>query len=136
MDLSELLNAIGRRWYVLVSGVILTAGLVYLALQYVPVTYDVKSSILLLPPRSTLKETDGNPFLGLGGLDIVAGVLAKSLTDSESESSIVPAGAKAKYTVQEDASVSGSVLEVAASDETAGGAFKPCTPSWTSRRQG
>lgn len=124
MDLGELFRAAGRRWYVLIAGLILTAGFVYMALQFVPVAYDVKSSILLLPPQSALEEAGGNPFLGLGGLDVVAGVLAKSLTDSDSQASIVPAGSTAEYTVQEDASVSGSVLEVAASDESADGAFR------------
>lgn len=114
MDLAELLRAVGRRWYVLILGLLLVAGSVVLTLRYVPLTYDARTSILLLPPNSSTEE-DWNPFLDLGGLDLVAGVLGKSLTDSDSVQSIVPPGSTAEYTVQLDASVSGSVLEIAAS---------------------
>lgn len=114
MDLSELLRAVGRRWYVLILGLLLVAGSVVFTLRYVPLTYDAKSSILLLPPNSSTEE-DWNPFLDLGGLDLVAGVLGKSLTDSDSVQSIVPPGSTSEYTVEMDASVSGSVLEIAAS---------------------
>lgn len=122
MDLAELLRAVGRRWYVLVLGLLTIAGLVFLTLRFVPVTYDAKSSILLLPPASAA-EKSGNPFLDLGGLDLVAGVLGKSLTDSESVRSIIPSDSKGEYTVEKDASVSGSVLEVAASGASPKDAF-------------
>lgn len=122
MDLAELLRAVGRRWYVLVLGLLTITGLVFLTLRFVPVTYDAKSSILLLPPASAV-EKSGNPFLGLGGLDLVAGVLGKSLTDSESVRSIIPSDSKGEYTVEKDASVSGSVLEVAATDASPRAAF-------------
>jgi hypothetical protein len=123
VKLSELLRAMGRRWYVVLAGLVIVSGMAYLTLRIIPLTYDVKSSILLLPPTSTLQE-GGNPFLNLGGLDVAAGVLAKSLTDSETTRSVVPPGSKAEYTVQKDASVSGSVLEVAVSDTSARGAFR------------
>lgn len=123
MYLAELLHAAGRRWYVLVGGLLLTAGVIVLALRLIPVTYDVKSSILLLPPQVSVEETGGNPFLSLGGLEVVAGVLAKSLTDTDSVESIVPDDGPAEYTIEQDASIDGSVLEVTVSDRTADGAF-------------
>ncbi|MCU1441887.1 MAG: hypothetical protein JWQ59_37 [Cryobacterium sp.] len=122
MDLVEILRAAGRRWYVLVAGILVTLGLALIVLRLVPVAYEVKSSILLLPPNSAVTAT-GNPFLSLGGLEIVSGVLAKSLTDSETVEGIVPPGSRAEYTVAEDVSVSGSVLEIAVSDDSARGAF-------------
>jgi uncharacterized protein involved in exopolysaccharide biosynthesis len=127
VDLSASLHALGRRWYVLIAGLLITAGFVVLALRFVPLAYDVKASILLLPPTSSVtvtgKTQTGNPFLYLGGLDVVAGVLERSVTDSESVQSIIPRGSKAKYTVQQDAAVSGSVLQVQASDTSPAGAF-------------
>ncbi|WP_181397376.1 hypothetical protein [Cryobacterium arcticum] len=107
----------------LVGGLLLTAGVIILALRLIPVTYDVKSSILLLPPQISVEETGGNPFLSLGGLEVVAGVLAKSLTDTDSVESIVPDDGPAEYTIEQDASIDGSVLEVTVSDRTADGAF-------------
>lgn len=122
MYLSELLRSAGRRWYVLVAGALLTLGCVILVLRFVPVGYDVKSSILLLPPQISVEES-GNPFLGLGGLEVVAGVLTRSLTDTESEETVAPTEGTATYTVEKDLQVSGSVLEITASDVTEAGAF-------------
>lgn len=124
MYLAELIYAAGRRWYVLVAGLLLTAGVIVIALRLIPVTYDVKSSILLLPPQISVEETGGNPFLSLGGLEVVAGVLGKSLSDTDSVESIAPEDGTAEYTIQQDASVDGSVLEVSVSDRTAEGAFE------------
>lgn len=122
MDLAEVMRAIGRRWYVLIAGLIITGGLAYGVYQVVPVTYDVKASILLLPPSVQTDPTGEpqvvNPFLNLGGLDVAAGVLAKALTDTASVDLIVPEGSKTEYTVQKDVSVSGSVLEVAVNAES------------------
>lgn len=132
MDLAALFRAAGRRWYVLIAGLLLTAGLAYIVLRFVPPTYNVETSVLLLPPISSVEsigtevgdeEDSGNPFLNLGGLDVVAGVLAKAVTDSESVRSIVPDGSRAEYMVEPDATVAGSVLAVTVSDATAAGAF-------------
>jgi hypothetical protein len=118
----ELIRAVGRRWYVVVAGLILTGGLVAamtgglvvagLDALLVPVMYEAKASMLLLPPTKTVTETTGNPFLNLGGLDVVSGVLSLSLTDSQTVSSLVPPRSKTTYTVTQDGSVSGSVLNV------------------------
>lgn len=124
MDLAEIFRAAGRRWYVLLMGVLVTVGVAFLAFRLVPVTYDIKASVLLLPPAITVEELGGNPFLNLGGLDVAAGVLAKSLTDSASAEIILPPGSEAEYTVQKDASVSGSVLEIAVTDATPAGALQ------------
>lgn len=122
MYLSELLHAAGRRWYVLIAGLILTGFLVVLAVRMVPITYDAQSSVLLLPPSISVEETK-NPFLDLGGLEVVAGVLTRSLTDSQSVESVAPPSGTAEYTVDKDQQVSGSVLQISATDVTPTGAF-------------
>lgn len=118
MGIIELVRAVGRRWYVLVAGLLLTAGLAVAVFRLVPVTFDAKASLLLLPPQKTVTETTGNPFLNLGGLDVVSGVLALSLTDTQTVSSVVPPKSKTTYLVVQDGSVSGSVLDVTASATT------------------
>ncbi len=117
MDLAEVLRTAGRRWYFLVVGLLITAGLAFAVFTIVPITYDVKASLLLLPP-SVVQDPTGepqvvNPFLNLGGLDVAAGVLAKALTDTATVETVIPDGSSAEYTVEKDARVSGSVLEVA-----------------------
>ncbi|MGO4535825.1 hypothetical protein [Leifsonia sp. 2MCAF36] len=114
MGVVELLRAAGRRWYVVVAGLLLTAGLAAAVFRFVPVVYEAKASLLLLPPAKTVTQTTGNPFLSLGGLDVVSGVLSLSLTDTETVRSIVPPRSKTTYTVVQDAAVSGSVLDVQA----------------------
>ncbi len=122
MDLVEIFRAVGRRWYVLFAGLVLTAGACVLIFRVVPVTYDITSSVLLLPP-SVQEDAQGerqivNPFLNLGGLDVAAGVLVKALTDSASEEQIVPEDSTTEYTVEKDAGVSGSVLQITVSAES------------------
>lgn len=122
MDLAEVLRTAGRRWYFLVVGLLITAGLAFAVFRIVPITYDVKASVLLLPP-SVVQDPTGepqvvNPFLNLGGLDVAAGVLAKALTDTATVETVIPEGSSAEYTVEKDASVSGSVLEVAVNAES------------------
>lgn len=124
MELAEILRAAGRRWYILVLGLLVTAGLAFLVIRLIPLSYDADSSVLLLPPTNSVAQTVGNPFLNLGGLDVVAGVLSESVTDSDSVNSIIPAGSHAKYTVEPDPRLSGSVLAVTATDITSAGAFR------------
>ncbi|WP_167137886.1 hypothetical protein [Diaminobutyricimonas sp. TR449] len=112
MKLADILRAAGRRWYVLVAGFLATAGLAYGILQIVPITYDLRASFLLIPPPLSTEERDANPFLHLGGLDIVAGVLAKALNDESTVEEVIPKGDTTEYTVQADGSVPGSVLEI------------------------
>ncbi|MFE6965606.1 hypothetical protein ACFVAJ_10845 [Agromyces sp. NPDC057679] len=119
----NVLRTAGRRWYILLAGLIATAGLLTLVPRYVPVTYDLTASVLLLPPANAVAPTGEtkpvlNPFLDLGGLDIAAGVLANSLTDTRTVDQIAPEGSGIEYTVEEDASVSGSVLEFAVNART------------------
>jgi hypothetical protein len=122
VDLVEVFRAVGRRWYVLFAGLLLTAGACVLIFRVVPVTYDITASVLLLPP-SVQEDAQGeqqvvNPFLNLGGLDVAAGVLVKALTDSASVEEVIPEGSTTEYTVEKDAGVSGSVLQITVSAES------------------
>ena len=122
MDLAEVLRTAGRRWYFLVVGLLITAGLAVAVFRIVPISYDVKASLLLLPP-SVVQDPTGepqvvNPFLNLGGLDVAAGVLSKALTDTATVETVIPDGSSAEYTVEKDARVSGSVLEIAVNAES------------------
>lgn len=124
MNIASIARAAGRRWYVLLLGLFMTAGLAYFAFQIVPVTYDVRASFLLIPPLTDEKPTDDNPFLHLGGLDIAAGVLAASLNDGATMERLAPKDEKGEYFVQPDDSVAGSVLEVVATGRSSAQAFE------------
>ncbi len=123
MDLVQLFRALGRRWYAVLAGLIVLTAAAVLTFRLVPVTYDAKASLLLIPPTKTVVETNGNPFLNLGGLDVVAGVLSLSLTDTTTVARMAPPSSKATYTVSPDQSIPGSVLDIGVSARTPGQAL-------------
>lgn len=117
MDIASIMRALGRRWYVVAVGFLLTAGLAVGVTYLVPLTYDAQASFVLLPPRPAEQQPGNsplhdNPYLRLGGLETMGGVLAKSLSDSTSYLSIIPKGSPAKYVVADDPAVPGAVLQV------------------------
>ena len=121
MYLSDLLRGLGRRWYVVVLGLLATAALCVGAMRLVPVDYVAQSSVLLLPSSSTI-GTGGNPYLALGGLQGAADVLARAMTDDTISTQIAPQGGTAEYTVERDTTTSGPMLIVMATDVTNDGA--------------
>ena len=122
MYLSDVLVGIARRWYVVVVGLLATGALCWGAILVVPVQYVATSSLLILPPASTV-GTGGNPYLALGGLQSAADVLARALTDSTVTERIAPQSGKASYTVVSDHSTSGPILDIEVTDVTGGGAI-------------
>ena len=122
MHLSDLLKGLGRRWYVVALGLLATAALCFGAMRLVPVDYVAQSSVLLLPSSTTI-GTGGNPYLALGGLQGVADVLARAMTDDAISAQIAPQGGTAKYTVERDATTNGPMLIIVATDVTRAGAL-------------
>lgn len=122
MQFSDLLAVIRRRWLVVLLGVLLTALLGVGATRLVPVEFEAKSSILVIPPTST-PNTGGNPYLALGGLQVAADVLARAMSDPSTVEEVVPAGSGAEYVVEPDASTSGPMLVITTTDVTAAGAL-------------
>ena len=103
-----------RRWYVVVAGLVTTGILCAVAMQVVPVKYQATSAVLLLPPKSSVAQEGGNPFLALGGLDVAAGVISRAMTDRATQQEVKKAGAPGTYTIEPDAVSGGPVLLVTA----------------------
>jgi capsular polysaccharide biosynthesis protein len=119
---SDVLGALRRRWYLLVLGILGSLGLILVTLSWVPVTYQAKAMIVLLPPRS-LDNTGGNPYLALGGLDSVAGVLSRSMATESVTDEVHEVAPGAEFTVAPDATTSGPVLLVTAEADSPGAAL-------------
>ncbi|WP_448071231.1 hypothetical protein [Georgenia yuyongxinii] len=90
-------------------GAMATAGLVVLAIQQSPPTFEARASTLLLPPATSL-EDGGNPFLYLGGLEQAVDVLTKYLDADTTREEIAETVPDASYTVMLDPTTSGPIL--------------------------
>jgi hypothetical protein len=110
-----------RRWYAVVAGLLITAGLVGAAYQLVPPGYEVTAHVLLLPPAASV-PAGGNPYLGLGGLDPAVAILSRAMSDSGTVLALRAEGASGEYTVLADQLTSGPVLLVTEDAKTAAGA--------------
>lgn len=113
-----------RRWYVVLLGLQATVILCNATTVLVPAKYQATSDVLLLPPMSATTQQGDNPFLALGGLDTVSGVLARTMTDHATEQQIKAAGAPGSYTVVPDLTSGGPVLLITAQDITSAGALR------------
>ena len=124
MRQSDILGALVRRWYLIPLGIALTVGLCFGAVWAVPVSYEVRASLLVLPPRiSATGGNSGNPFLGLAGLGPAASVLGRAMTASGTERALKDRGATGTYEVDPDLSTSGPLLLVVAQASTPRGAL-------------
>jgi len=111
-------RVLSRRWYIVLVGLSLTAMLCVAVTAVVPPKYQVTSSVLFLPPHSDTVAQGGNPFLALGGLETIAGVVARTVSDSAVQAKVKAAGGTGEYTVEPDAKAGGPVLLVTVEDRT------------------
>lgn len=111
MILSEILRVLGRRWYIVVLGLCLTAGGVVGALQTVPPSYSVTSEQLLLPPNSVV-PAGSNPYLVLGGLESIGSVASKTMTDDRTKRLVKSQFGDLDYSIGLDPSAAAPMLLV------------------------
>jgi hypothetical protein len=100
-----------RRWYLVLLGVLATVGLVVLALRVVPPTYSLTSDVLLLPPESAVAKGE-NPYLNLGGLESMADVVSKTVTDDRTRREVRAATGDVEYGVALDTSAAAPIVVV------------------------
>lgn len=111
MSVSGLPRTLIARWYLTLIGVVVTVGLVVVAAIAVPVSYQAKASVVLIPPANATSN-GGNPLLGLTGLQSAADVLARVMVDPVEVNRLKQQGVTNKYTVARDLTTDGPVLLV------------------------
>ncbi|MGJ0391048.1 hypothetical protein [Microbacterium sp. CGR1] len=119
MGIQEIFGALGRRWYVVVVGVLVTLGAGWQLYQTTPPEYTARSLVLLLPPQGdvTAPEAVGvNPFLELAGLDLTARVVIATYTSTAFEEELAEVSPDAEVEVNIDDSTRGGVIAVVAKD--------------------
>lgn len=123
MRVAETLKSIGRRWYIVVVGLLLTAGLAWTVNTQVPTSYDSKGSILIMPPEFTVGK-DGNPYLFLGGMNQAVDVLVRRASAMEVTAPLLAQHPGASYTIAADGTTSSPILVVTATAPTPDGSLQ------------
>ena len=119
MYLRDLKASLLRRWYLVLGGLLLTAGICTAAYQLVPATYQAQASVVMLPPNSSVSK-GGNPYLYLGGLGQALDVLTRALQADSAQRPITDAHPDSTYTALPDTTTTGPILLVTVDGPTPG----------------
>ncbi len=111
MYLRDLLRSLARRWYFLLFGILLSAGLSVVAYQVVPASYHSAASVVLLPPRLTT-DAEWNPFLQLGGLNQAVDILTRAVNSDANSKPLLKTNKGATFTIAPDTTTSGPIIIV------------------------
>ena len=101
MEIADTLRALTRRWYVVVLGLLLTAGAAFAVERSVPTTYSATGSILLMPSTDTV-GAGGNPYLYLNGMIDARDVLVRRAGSSENRESVIGEHTGTSYVLEPD----------------------------------
>lgn len=123
MKLAETLRTLGRRWYIVVFGLVLTLGMTMFIEAKVPTTYQATGSILLMPPEATV-GAKGNPYLWLGGLNTALDVLVRRTSAVEVSGPILKKYPDSEISIASDPTTSSAIILVRADAPTADDALK------------
>lgn len=119
MGMADVLRAMLRRWYIIVAGVLATAGLAFAAWHIIPPVYQAEGTILLLPSKSTVSQGGQNPFLNLDSLSAPAALVIARLDGEAERSELKKTAPTAKYSVDTDPTMRGPTVLVTVTDKTA-----------------
>lgn len=118
MYLRDLMRSLARRWYFLIVGLLVTAGLAFAAFRVIPVTYESQASLVLLPPK-TSTQTVGNPFLLLGGLSQAVDILTRTVQADQVSGPLLEGNPGASFTIDADRSTTGPIILITSTAPTA-----------------
>jgi hypothetical protein len=121
MNFADTLRGLWRRWYIVVPGILLSAGLAASVWSMVPPGFERSSTQLLVPGTESI-PAGANPYLFLGGLTPAADVLARAVGSENVKQDVDKEYPGVTIEVSRDNSTAGPVILVAvtaASDDDA-----------------
>lgn len=121
MNVNDMLRTCVRRWYVMVLGLVLTAGLCVVAAEHLPPTYTRSATLVLLPGTKLMPE-GGNPFLFMGGLTQARDVLVRSIDDDSVRKQVLADRPGDDYTVTGDPTTAGPLIVLTVTTKAPGDA--------------
>jgi hypothetical protein len=101
MYLIELLKSLRHRWYLVLTGMLLTVALTVAASFFVHPTYIAKASVVLIPPKPPIGVAR-NPYLNLGGLGPAVDVLGARVRANRTSLELASTHPRAQITVAPD----------------------------------
>lgn len=107
----DVVRALGRRWLVVILGLLMTGGLSYGAFLSSPPTYHARGLVLLLPSEAAVGK-GGNPFLQLSGLEQPAAILVATFSSASSREDVERRSPSADFSVVIDESTRGPVIAI------------------------
>lgn len=123
MFLRDVVMSCVRRWYFLLAGLLIaTAGTLAVAAA-VPPSYEAKSSVVLIPPKSVIVTGD-NPYMYMGGLEQALGVLQTKLSSPDVTVPLIKDLPGAQLTIARDVTTTGPILVVTASADDPASAMR------------
>ncbi len=114
----DVFRAMGRRWYIVIAGLLATVGLAYGAYGASPPEYSARGLVLLLPSEASVGK-GGNPFLNLAGLEQPAGIVVAYFSSTTWRDEIAKRAPDAQFLVAIDDSTRGPVVVVDVTDKSA-----------------
>lgn len=113
MDFVDALRVLGRRWLVVVLGVVLTGAAGFYAIGVVATQYQARAQyVLLLPAGATGVNNPTNPYINLNsGLIFATTLIASDLETKDVARNLVEAGFESDFSIAQGTS-GGPVLDV------------------------
>lgn len=102
MQLTIFWAALVRRWYLVLVALACTVVVTVLVVNRVGPTYQATGSVLLLPPMTTVRQgtnlqTDGNPYLMLGGLNQARDIVIRAVQSKATREEVCQSRADPGY---------------------------------------
>lgn len=114
MSLRDVWQSCVRRWYIVLSGLLLVlAGSAYL-FSSSAVTYEATASVVLVPPTDPEHPT-ANRYLGLGGLTQASDILTRSMMSDSTHQAVEQQVPLAVYEVLPDRATAAPILLITVS---------------------
>ena len=113
----DVIKALGRRWYVVLIGALLTASMMYGGYVASPPDYTARALILMLPSESAVAE-GGNPLLLMDGLEQPASIVVAYFASASAKDEIAAFSPTAEFTMALDSSTRGPVIAIDVTNTT------------------
>lgn len=129
MRLKDFWATLVRRWYLVLTAIVVTVGATFCVLQLVGPTYEAEGSVLVFPPvatvqRETESQTQGNPYLVLNGVSQARDIVIRALTSKAVQDELAEENPGSSFEATPDFTNSAPIILITAEASSADDAIK------------